>query len=67
MDKCEVMHFGRKNVMATYYLNGARLQGALVQRDLGVLVHESQKTSMPVKQIIKKANGMLAFIAKGIE
>ena len=38
-----------------------------MQRDLGVLVHESQKTSMQVQQIIEKANGMLAFITKGIE
>ena len=35
--------------------------------DLGVLVHESQKPSLQVQQVIKKANGMLAFIARGIE
>ena len=60
VDKCEVMHFGRKNGKATYYPNGERLRGAPVQRDLDVLVHESQKTSMQVQQTIKKANGMLA-------
>ena len=50
-----------------YYLNGEKLQHATVQRDLGVLVHESQKLSLQVQQVIKKANGMLAFIAKGME
>ena len=50
-----------------YYLNGEKLQHATVQRDLGVLVHESQKLSLQVQQVIKKANGMLAFIARGME
>ena len=62
--KCEVIHFGRNNSKMDYYLNGEKLQHATVQRDLGVLVHESQKLSL---QVIKKANGMLAFIAKGME
>ena len=65
--KCEVMHFGQKNGKVTYYLNGERLQNALMQRDLGYPIHESQKISMQVQQTIKKANGMLPFIAKGIE
>ena len=39
----------------------------MVQRDLGVLVHESQKPSLQVQQVVRKANGMLAFIARGIE
>ena len=38
-----------------------------MQRDLGVLVHESQKPSLQVQQVVRKANGMLAFIARGIE
>lgn len=66
-DKCEVLHFGRKNNRASYYLNGEKLESASVQRDLGVLVQETQKVSMQVQQVVKKANGMLAFIAKGME
>ena len=38
-----------------------------MQRDLGVLVHQSLKVSMQVQQAVKKANGMLAFIARGFE
>ena len=52
----------RQNIL--YIGKKRRVQDA---EDLGVLVHESQKTSMQVQQIIKKVNGMLAFIAKGIE
>jgi len=65
--KCEVIHFGSKNSRSDYYLNGERLQHAVVQRDLGVLVHESLKVGLQVQQVIRKANGMLAFIARGIE
>ena len=38
-----------------------------MQWDLGVLVHSSLMVSMQVQQAIKKANGMLAFIARGFE
>ncbi len=38
-----------------------------MQRDLGVLVHQSLKVSMQVQQAVKKANGMLAFIVRGFE
>ena len=66
-DKCEVIHFGSKNRKADYYLNGVKLGKGEVQRDLGVLVHQSMKVSMQVQQAVKKANGMLAFITRGIE
>ena len=38
-----------------------------MQRDLGVLVPQSPKVSMQMQQAVKKANGMLAFIARGFE
>ena len=65
--ECEVIHFGRNNSKMDYYLNGKKLQHAAVQRDLGVLVHESQKVGLQVQQVIKKANGILSFIARGME
>ena len=65
--KCEVIHFGRNNGKKDYYLQGKKLQHATVQRDLGVLVHELQKPSLQVQQLVGKANGVLTFIARGIE
>jgi len=65
--KCEVIHFGRNNSKMDYYLNGKKLQHAAVQRDLGVLVQESQGVGLQVQQVIKKANGILSFIARGME
>ncbi|XP_059818932.1 uncharacterized protein LOC132390340 [Hypanus sabinus] len=67
VDKCEVIHFGGKNRKVDYYLNGVKLGNGEVQRDLGVLVRQSMKASMQVQQAVKKTNGMLAFITRGIE
>ena len=66
-DTCEVIHFGGKNRKVDYYLNGGRLGKGEMQRDLGAMVHQSLKVGMQVQQAVKKANGMLAFIAKGFE
>uniref|UniRef100_UPI00398E668F leucine-rich repeat-containing protein 47 isoform X2 n=1 Tax=Pristiophorus japonicus TaxID=55135 RepID=UPI00398E668F len=54
VEKCEVIHFGRKNRKAEYFLNGERMGNVGVQRDLGVLVHQSLKVNMQVQQAIKK-------------
>lgn len=35
MEKCKVIHFGRKNEKENYYLNWAKLQNVRVQKDLG--------------------------------
>ena len=67
VDKCEVMHFGRRNQKSEYYLSGERLQVNEVHRNLGVLVHESQQASKQVQQVVQKANYILAFIAKRFE
>jgi len=40
--KCEVVHFGRKNRSADYFINGEKLQKSETQRDLGILVQDSQ-------------------------
>jgi len=65
--ECDIIRFGSKNKKADYYLNGSKLEKGSVQQDLGVLVHQSQKVSIQVQQAVKKANGMLAFIARGFE
>ncbi|PJG57360.1 hypothetical protein CUC53_18445, partial [Aeromonas cavernicola] len=67
VNKCEVVHFGSKNRRADYYLKGVGLGKGEIQRDLGVLVHQSLKVNEQVQKAVKKANGMLAFITKGIE
>eukprot|EP00061_Rhincodon_typus_P004774 g23399.t1 len=41
--KREVMHFSKKNRSMEYFLNGDKIHKSEVQRDLGVLVHDSLK------------------------
>ncbi|XP_067869962.1 uncharacterized protein [Heterodontus francisci] len=57
----------QKNRNEEYFLNGAKLGSVAVRKDLGALVHESPKASIQVQQAIKKAIGMLTFIARGFE
>eukprot|EP00061_Rhincodon_typus_P015960 g43919.t1 len=64
--KYEFIHFGRKNRRAEYYLNGEILQKATEQKELAVLVHESQNTSIRVQQVIEDTNGILVFTSNGI-
>ena len=61
VDKCEVFYFGSNNRKTDYYLNGCKLREVDTQQELGVLI------SAQVQQAVKKANGMLAFIARGFE
>ena len=37
-----------------------------MQREVGVLVHESQKINIQIQQVIRKANRMLSLITSGI-
>lgn len=48
MSKCEVLYFGRSNVMAEYAISGTIFNNIDVQRDLGVQVHNSLKVATQV-------------------
>uniref|UniRef100_A0A4W3GR14 Reverse transcriptase domain-containing protein n=1 Tax=Callorhinchus milii TaxID=7868 RepID=A0A4W3GR14_CALMI len=67
VDKCEVIHLGRKNDRRQYRLGSSILRGVNVQRDLGVQVSKSLKVAGQVDNAVKKAFGVLSFISRGIE
>ena len=67
VNKCDIVYFGGKNRKADYYLTEVTLGKREVEWDIGVLVHQSMKASKQVQQAVKKANGMHAFIPRGIE
>ncbi|CAM4413494.1 unnamed protein product, partial [Caretta caretta] len=67
VDKCKVMHIGKNNPNYTYNMTGANLATTNQERDLGVIVDSSLKTSMQYAVAVKKANRMLGIIKKGIE
>ncbi|XP_069771712.1 LOW QUALITY PROTEIN: butyrophilin subfamily 3 member A1-like [Narcine bancroftii] len=56
-----------KNRKEDIYLNGICLGKGEMQQDLGVAVHQPLKVGLQVQQVVRKANGMLAFIARGFE
>ena len=43
VDKCHVMHFGRRNPRYKYELEGIQLKETKEEKDLGVLVNEDAK------------------------
>ncbi|CAM4625917.1 unnamed protein product [Caretta caretta] len=67
VDKCKVMHIGKNNPNYTYNMMGANLTTTNQEKDLGVIVDSSLKTSTQCAAAVKKANGTLGIIKKGIE
>uniref|UniRef100_A0A8C3HZR7 Reverse transcriptase domain-containing protein n=1 Tax=Chrysemys picta bellii TaxID=8478 RepID=A0A8C3HZR7_CHRPI len=67
VDTCKVMHSGKNNPNYTYNMMGANLTTTNQEKDLGVIVDSSLKTSTQCAEAVKKANRMLGIIKKGIE
>ncbi|CAM4589232.1 unnamed protein product [Lepidochelys kempii] len=63
----KVMHIGKTNPNYTYNMMGANLSTTNQEKDLGVIVDSSLKTSTQCAAAVKKANRMLGIIKKGIE
>ncbi|CAM5124383.1 unnamed protein product, partial [Natator depressus] len=67
VDKCKVMHIGKNNPNYTYNMMRANLATPNQEKDLGVIVDSSLKTSTQCAAAVKKANRMVGIIKKGIE
>ncbi|CAM5165820.1 unnamed protein product [Natator depressus] len=59
VDKCKVMQKGKNNPNYTYNMMGTNLATANQEKDLGVIVDSSLKTSMQCAVVVKKANGII--------
>ena len=64
VEKCEIMHFRRKNGGIDYFLNRKMLRKSETQRDLSVIVQDSLKANVQVQSAVRKANAMLAFMSR---
>ena len=67
--KCKVVHFGRTNprysyVMGGYAPGGKVLESVEVQKDIGVMIHQSLKPSFQCAKAAKKANSILGQMAR---
>jgi len=66
VDKCKVMHIGKKNPFYSYKMNGAKLEEVTVEKDLGVYISNDAKPSVQCQQSYLRANRMLGFVKRNI-
>jgi ribonuclease P/MRP protein subunit RPP40 len=64
VDKCKVIHVGRNNAKHDYLMEGKKLIVVEEEKDLGVKVHQSLKTSSQVGAAAKKANNALGQLLR---
>lgn len=64
IEKCKIMHVGKKNPSFEYTMNGLKLKSTEQEKDIGVLIHDSLKPSRHCAESARKANGILTQISK---
>ena len=63
-DKCKVMHFGGREDLEIYKLNGNNIQISNVEKDLGIQVCDSLQPSKQSSKAAKRAMSALALLQK---
>jgi len=66
LEKCSVMHMGKRNQELSYKMGGEVLKESEEERYLGVIMHRSAKPSRQSAEASKKANSTLGMIRKTI-
>ena len=66
VDKCSVMHMGKRNQEFQYEMGGILLKTSEEERDLGVIVHNSGKPSRQCAEAAKRANKILGLVKRTI-
>ena len=62
VDKCKIMHIGRKNPKSEYSMNGTKLTETKEEKDLGVTIDCRLEFDRHIKNIVAKANRTLGMI-----
>ena len=65
VDKCKIMHLGKKNPKHTYNMGGSELTVTREERDLGVIIDDQLNFDKHIRGIVNKANRMLGMIKIG--
>ena len=65
VEKCKVMHIGRKNAEGDYYMNG-KLLVVEEEKDLGIWLRKDLKASAQCNYAYQKANRVLGMIRRNI-
>ena len=66
VDKCVVMHMGRKNEKNEYMLGNKKLSKSDRERGLGIIVDSKCKFSDQCNETVKSANRTLEMIKRNI-
>ena len=64
VEKCSVMHMGKRNQKCRYEMNGTTLKETTEERDLGILVHNSAKPSIQCAKAANRGNQVLGIIKR---
>ena len=64
LDKCKVLHVGKNNIKHQYSMGGNPLDNVSEEKDLGITVTESFKSSKQCNIAAAKANRILGIIKK---
>ena len=64
VDKCKTIHFGFNNRKASYIMGNKVLEAVEEERDLGVLIHQSMKSSSQCAKVAKAANATLGMMKR---
>merc|ERR1711867_265956 len=63
-DKCKVIRFGKFQRDSNYVMNGQELDWVMEEKDLGVIVDNTLKSSKHCQMVVNKANRMLGMIRR---
>ena len=64
VDKCKVMHLGKRNAGGSYVMNGGTLREVNEERDLGVRITSDLKATAQCNYVCSKANRVLGMIRR---
>jgi hypothetical protein len=64
IEKCKVMHTGRRNSGAKYEMRNKEIMEVQEEKDLGVMVCKNLKVGKQCGQVAKKGNQILGMIAR---
>ena len=67
VDKCKVLHIGKRNDHVQYSMNGQQLSAVTKEKDLGVTISNDLKPSQQCSEVVKTANKLVGFIGRVFE